>query len=50
MFGIRLIEITKNIRCTTVNRIYVTPIGDVLVCPYVHIKIGNIFENFKRNY
>ena len=21
-----------------------TPIGDVLVCPYVHIKIGNIFE------
>ena len=26
------------------NRIYVTPIGDVLVCPYVHIKIGNIFK------
>ena len=26
------------------NRVYVTPIGDVLVCPYVHIKIGNIFE------
>ena len=23
---------------------YITPIGDVLVCPYVHIKIGNIFE------
>ena len=21
-----------------------TPIGDVLVCPYVHIKIGNIYE------
>lgn len=31
--------------CNTVNRIYITPIGDVLVCPYVHIKIGNIFEN-----
>ena len=30
--------------CTTVNRLYITPIGDVLVCPYVHIKIGNIFE------
>ena len=24
---------------------YITPIGDVLVCPYVHIKIGNIFES-----
>jgi MoaA/NifB/PqqE/SkfB family radical SAM enzyme len=31
--------------CNTVNRLYVTPIGDVLVCPYVHIKIGNIYEN-----
>ena len=31
--------------CTTVNRVYITPIGDVLVCPYVHIKIGNIFES-----
>jgi len=34
----------KILGCTTVNRVYVTPIGDVLVCPYVHIKIGNIFE------
>ena len=31
--------------CTTRNRLYITPIGDVLVCPYVHIKIGNIFES-----
>ena len=30
--------------CNTVNRLYITPIGDVLVCPYVHIKIGNVFE------
>ena len=30
--------------CNTVNRLYVTPIGDVLVCPYVHITIGNIYE------
>lgn len=30
--------------CNTVNRLYITPIGDVLVCPYVHIKIGNIYE------
>ena len=35
----------KILGCTTVNRLYVTPIGDVLVCPYVHIKIGNIFES-----
>ena len=34
--------------CNTVNRLYVTPIGDVLVCPYVHIKIGNIFEQSLR--
>jgi len=30
--------------CNTVNRTYITPIGDVLACPYVHIKIGNIFQ------
>ncbi len=30
--------------CNTVNRLYITPVGDVLVCPYVHIKIGNVFE------
>ena len=34
----------KILVCTTVNRLYITPIGDVLVCPYVHIKIGNIFK------
>lgn len=30
--------------CNTVNRLYITPIGDVLVCPYVHIKIGNVLK------
>ena len=30
--------------CNTVNRLYITPSGDVLVCPYVHIKIGNVKE------
>ena len=30
------------------NRLYITPIGDVLVCPYVHIKIGNIFKQSLR--
>jgi len=34
----------KLLGCNCVNRTYVTPIGDVLVCPYVHIKIGNIYE------
>lgn len=30
--------------CNTVNRLYITPLGDVLPCPYVHIKIGNVFS------
>ncbi|MBC7906146.1 MAG: radical SAM protein [Rhodospirillaceae bacterium] len=30
--------------CNTVNRLYITPLGDVLACPYVHIKLGNVFE------
>jgi len=31
--------------CNTVNRLYITPLGDVLPCPYVHIKIGNVYQN-----
>jgi MoaA/NifB/PqqE/SkfB family radical SAM enzyme len=31
--------------CNTVNRLYVTPAGDVFPCPFLHIKIGNIHEN-----
>ena len=34
--------------CNTVNRIYITPLGDVLACPYVHIKIGNVYEQSLR--
>ena len=34
----------KILGCTTVNRVYITPKGDVLACPYVHIKIGNVFK------
>jgi MoaA/NifB/PqqE/SkfB family radical SAM enzyme len=34
----------KLLGCNTVNRTYVTPRGDVLVCPYLHIKIGNIYK------
>ena len=37
-------ENEKILGCTTVNRLYITPLGDVLACPYVHIKIGNILE------
>ena len=36
------------IGCNTINRLYITPIGDVLPCPYVHIKIGNIYEESLR--
>ena len=34
----------KSIGCTTINRLYITPLGDVLACPYVHIKVGNVLE------
>jgi len=34
--------------CNTVNRMYITPLGDVLACPYVHIKIGNVYEESLR--
>ena len=35
---------TKLSGCWTVNRSFITPLGDVLVCPYINIKIGNIKE------
>ena len=38
----------KILGCTTVNRLYISPLGDVLVCPYVHIKIGNILQQSLR--
>ena len=37
------------IGCNTINRLYITPVGDVLPCPYVHIKVGNILvESLKE--
>lgn len=30
--------------CNCVNMLYITPRGDVLPCPFVHIKLGNIYE------
>ena len=34
--------------CNTVNRLYVTPKGDIFPCPFLHIKIGNIHEQSLR--
>ncbi|MGN0154414.1 MAG: radical SAM/SPASM domain-containing protein [Lachnospiraceae bacterium] len=34
-----------NLGCNCVNMLYITPKGDVLPCPFVHIKLGNIYEN-----
>ena len=35
----------KNILgCNCVNLIYMTPAGDILPCPFVHIKLGNVYE------
>ena len=30
--------------CNAVNRLYITPKGDVLACPFFHVKLGNIYE------
>ena len=30
--------------CNTCNLIYMTPKGDILPCPFVHIKLGNVYE------
>ena len=30
--------------CNCVNRLYVTPKGDIFPCPFLHIKLGNIYE------
>jgi MoaA/NifB/PqqE/SkfB family radical SAM enzyme len=34
--------------CPTVNRAYINPKGDVMPCPFIHIKIGNIYEQSLR--
>lgn len=30
--------------CNTISRMYMTPVGDILACPFMQIKIGNINE------
>ncbi len=32
------------IGCNAGNILYITPWGDVLPCPFIHIKLGNIYE------
>ena len=34
----------KLIGCNAGNILYITPWGDVLPCPFIHIKLGNIYE------
>lgn len=34
----------RNSGCPAVNRCYINPMGDVLPCPFLHMKIGNIRE------
>jgi len=34
----------KIMGCSTVNRLYLTPLGDVMPCPFIHISLGNIKE------
>lgn len=31
--------------CNAGNLLYITPWGDVLPCPFLHMKVGNIYEN-----
>ncbi|MCM1185091.1 MAG: radical SAM protein [Lachnoclostridium sp.] len=31
--------------CNAGNLLYITPWGDVLPCPFLHIKLGNLYEN-----
>jgi MoaA/NifB/PqqE/SkfB family radical SAM enzyme len=34
----------KCLGCQTMSKLYITPAGDVLPCSFLHIKIGNIYE------
>jgi MoaA/NifB/PqqE/SkfB family radical SAM enzyme len=34
----------KNMGCSAVNRLYLTPLGDVMPCPFIHMTLGNIKE------
>lgn len=34
----------KILGCNTVNRMYMTPSGDILACPFMQVKLGNVNE------
>jgi MoaA/NifB/PqqE/SkfB family radical SAM enzyme len=34
----------KVMGCQTLNKLYITPSGDVLPCSFIHISIGNVYE------
>jgi len=34
----------KSLGCQTMSKLYVTPTGDVFPCSFMHIKIGNVYE------
>jgi MoaA/NifB/PqqE/SkfB family radical SAM enzyme len=34
----------KCLGCQTISKLYITPTGDVLPCSFLHIKIGNVYE------
>lgn len=37
-------EHKKILGCNAVNRMYMTPVGDILACPFMQIKLGNVNE------
>lgn len=37
-------EQKKVLGCNAGNILYITPWGDVLPCPFIHIKLGNLYE------
>jgi len=34
----------KSLGCQTMSKLLITPNGDVLPCSFIHIKIGNVYE------
>lgn len=37
-------EHKKIFGCNAINRLYMTPKGDILACPFMQVKIGNVYE------
>lgn len=41
-------ENEKVLGCQTMSKLYVTPVGDVFPCSFMHIRIGNVYEQTLR--